>query len=142
MNIEIPMKILSDEKGYLDRQCPNENCLFEFKVNMQDWEDKVSDDEVYCPLCGHVAPSDSWYTYEQLDAMEEIAADWARSYILGEIDKMFGNLARSTRNNKYIKITYKRNRPVTFVNNPIGAKEEWTLDITCDGNDIYLFVGS
>lgn len=49
MNIEIPMKILSDEKGYLDRQCPNENCLFEFKISMQDWEDKVSDEEVHCP---------------------------------------------------------------------------------------------
>mgnify|MGYP002431078235 FL=1 len=132
MNIEIPMKILSDEKGYLDRQCPNENCLFEFKVNMQDWEDKVSDEEVHCPLCGQIAPSDSWYTYEQLDAMQEIATNWARNYMLGEIDKMFGSLARSTRNNKYIKITYKRNRPVTFVNNPIGAKEEWTLDITCE----------
>lgn len=132
LNIEIPMKILSDEKGYLDRQCPNENCLFEFKVNMQDWEDKVSDEEVHCPLCGQIAPSDSWYTYEQLDAMQEIATNWARNYMLGEIDKMFGSLARSTRNNKYIKITYKRNRPVTFVNNPIGAKEEWTLDITCE----------
>ena len=132
MNIEIPMKILSDEKGYLDRQCPNENCSFEFKVNMQDWEDKVSDEEVHCPLCGQIAPSDSWYTYEQLDAMQEIATNWARNYMLGEIDKMFGSLARSTRNNKYIKITYKRNRPVTFVNNPIGAKEEWTLDITCE----------
>ena len=61
------MKILSDAKGYLDRQCPNENCLFEFKISMQDWEDKVSDEEVHCPLCGQIAPSDSWYTYEQLD---------------------------------------------------------------------------
>lgn len=132
MNIEIPMKILSDEKGYLDRQCPNENCLFEFKVNMQDWEDKVSDDEVYCPLCGHVAPAESWYTYEQIDAMQEIAANYAMNLISGKIDKMFSNLAQSTRNNKYVQITYKRNRPVTFVNNPIGAKEEWALDITCE----------
>ena len=37
MNVEIPMEIHSDEKGYLDRQCPNENCLFEFKVNTQDY---------------------------------------------------------------------------------------------------------
>lgn len=132
MNIEIPMKILSDEKGYLDRQCPNENCLFEFKVNMQDWEEKVSDEEVYCPLCGHVAPAKSWYTYEQIDAMQEIAGDYVRCYVLGELDKMFSNLARSTRSNKHVKITYKKSRPVTFVNNPIGAKEEWTLDITCE----------
>lgn len=132
MNIEIPMKILSDAKGYLDRQCPNENCLFEFKVNMQDWEDKVSDDEVHCPLCGHVDSSDHWYTDEQEEAIQEIATDYVRCYMLGELDKMFSNFARSMRNNKYIKVTYKRDNPVTFVNNPIGAKEEWNLDITCE----------
>ena len=132
MKIEIPIKILSDEKGYLDRQCPNENCLFEFKVNMQDWETKVSDEEVHCPLCGYVAPSKSWYTLEQVEAMREISVDYAKCYMLGELDKMLNKLARSTRNNKYVKIRYRQNRPVTFVNNPIGAKEEWTLDITCD----------
>lgn len=132
MNIEIPMKILSDEKGYLDRQCHNENCLFEFKVNMQDWGDKLSDDEVHCPLCGHVDSSDHWYTDEQEEAIQEIATDYAQCYMLGELDKMFSNFARSMRNNKYIKVTYKRDNPVTFVNNPIGAKEEWNLDITCE----------
>lgn len=132
MNIEIPMKILSDEKGYLDRQCPNENCLFEFKVNLQDWEDKVSNDEVHCPFCGHVAPSESWYTFEQIDAMQEIAADYAECYMLEELDKMLSDFAHSMSNDEYVKITYKRNHPVTFVNNPIGAKEEWNLDITCE----------
>lgn len=132
MSTEIPMKILSDEKGYLDRQCPNENCLFEFKVNLQDWEDKVSDDEVHCPLCGHVDSSENWYTFEQIDAIQAIAADYARCYVQKELDKMFSNFARSMRNNKYIKITYKQDTPVTFINNPIGAKEEWNLDIICD----------
>ena len=51
----IPLTFKSDEKGYFDRQCPNENCLFEFKVYMQDWKEKFSDEEVYCPLCGCVA---------------------------------------------------------------------------------------
>lgn len=132
MNIEIPMKILSDEKGYLDRQCHNENCLFDFKVNLHDWEDKLSDDKAYCPMCGNVDSLDNWYTDEQEEAIQEIAADYVRCYMLGELDKMFSNFARSMRNNKYVKVTYKRDTPVTFVNNPIGAKEEWNLDITCD----------
>lgn len=132
MNIEIPMKILSDEKGYLDRQCPNENCRFKFKVNLQDWEDKISDGEVHCPMCGHVDSYNNWITDEQKNSIMEITADYVRAYLAGELDKLFNNLARSTRNNKSFKITYNRNKPVTFENNPIGAKEEWKLDITCD----------
>ncbi len=132
MNIEIPMKILSDEKGYLDRQCPNENCRFKFKVNLQDWEDKISDGEVHCPMCGHVDSYYNWNTDEQKNSIMEITADYVRAYLAGELDKLFNNFAHSTRNSKHFKITYKQNRPVTFENNPIGAKEEWKLDITCD----------
>lgn len=38
--MEIPITIHSDEKGYFDRECPNENCLYTFKINMQDWKEK------------------------------------------------------------------------------------------------------
>lgn len=42
--------------------CPNENCLYTFKINMQDWEEKVSDEEVHCPMCGHIDTSEKWWT--------------------------------------------------------------------------------
>ena len=143
MDIEIPIKILSDEKGYLDRQCPNENCQFEFKVNMQDWNEKTTNNVAYCPLCGYTAQKNSWYTTEQINAMREVAMSWARNYVAEKIGDMFSDLARSTRNNKFVKITYKRNRPVTFVNNPIGAKDEWNLDITCEKCETrYSVIGS
>jgi hypothetical protein len=32
--MEIPITLMADEKGYLDRECPNENCLFTFKINI------------------------------------------------------------------------------------------------------------
>ncbi len=35
--MEIPITFQSDEKGYFDRECPNENCLYSFKINMNDW---------------------------------------------------------------------------------------------------------
>lgn len=130
--MEIPIKIQSDEKGYYDRECPNEDCLYTFKVYMEDWEKKVSDEEVHCPMCGWVDTSDKWWTQEQLDEMEKIAASYALNYIEGELDKAFGNLARSTRNNKFIKITYKPSRRTTFINNPIGQREEWETEITCE----------
>lgn len=130
--MEIPITFLSDEKGYFDRECPNENCLYRFKVHMDDWKEKVSDEEVHCPMCGHVDTADNWWTQDQLDAMEEIAASYAMSLISKELDKTFGNLARSTRNNKFFKITYKPGRRITFQNNPIGQSEEWETDITCE----------
>lgn len=37
----LPITICSDEKGYFDRECPNEGCLYTFKVLMKDWEEKV-----------------------------------------------------------------------------------------------------
>ena len=40
--IKIPMTFQSDEKGYLDRQCPNRNCEFVFKINMEDWKEMSS----------------------------------------------------------------------------------------------------
>ena len=130
--MEIPITIHSDEKGYFDRECPNENCLYTFKINMQDWKEKVSDDEVHCPMCGHIDTADKWWTQEQLESMQEIAASYAMSMITKELDKAFGKLARSTRNNKFLKITYKPGRKITFQNNPIGQSEEWETDITCE----------
>lgn len=130
--MEIPITIHSDEKGYFDRECPNENCLYTFKINMQDWKEKVSDVEVHCPMCGHIDTADKWWTQEQLESMQEIAASYAMSMITKELDKAFGKLARSTRNNKFLKITYKPSRKITFQNNPIGQSEEWETDITCE----------
>lgn len=131
-DISIPVEFKSDEKGYFDRQCPNEICEFVFKIYMKDWEEKVSDEQVFCPMCGHTAPSDQWYTHEQIESIEEIAASYAMSYLSKEVDKMFGKMARNMRNNKYVKLTYKPGRKVTFENNPIGQKPEWELEINCD----------
>ena len=75
--ISIPVTFNSDEKGYFDRECPNEDCLYTFKILMKDWEEKVSDDEVHCPMCGHIDTSDKWWTQDQLEKMQEIASSWA-----------------------------------------------------------------
>ena len=131
-DINIPITLKSDEKGYFDRQCPNDKCEFVFKILMQDWEDKVSDEQVYCPMCGHAAPSDQWYTHEQIKAINKIAASYAESYISNEFNKMFGKMARGMRGNKYVQITYKPGKKITFVNNPIGQRPEWELEITCE----------
>ncbi len=130
--ISIPVTLHSDEKGYLDRECPNEDCLYTFKVLMKDWEEKVSDKEVHCPLCGYVDTADKWWTQDQLNKVHDITKSWAMNYIQGELDKAFKKLERSTRHNKYCRIAYKPGRRITFINNPIGQREEWETEICCE----------
>lgn len=130
--VSIPITIQSDEKGYFDRECPNEDCLYTFKVKLTDWENKVSDEEVHCPMCGHIDSSDKWWTQDQLDKMQEIATSWAMNHIQGELEKSFKRLERSTRHNKYFRFTYKPGRRITFINNPIGQREEWETEICCE----------
>lgn len=129
--IEIPIAFRSDINGYLDRECPNENCLYNFKIHMDDWKEKVSDEEVYCPMCGQVDTSDKWWTQQQLNDLEEVASNWAMAYARNELDKSFRDLERSTRHNKFIKIKYKPEHRVSFINNPLGQSEEWQQEIQC-----------
>lgn len=139
----IPITIQSDEKGYFDRECPNEECLFQFKIKLSDWKEKVSDEAVYCPMCGYVADSDKWWTQEQLESMREIATSYALNMIQGELDKSFKKLERSTRNNKYFKIKYKPGRRISFINNPIGQMPEWETEIVCpDCSTSYSVIGT
>lgn len=141
--IEIPITLNSDEKGYFDRECPNTNCLFTFKVFMDDWKEKVSDEEVHCPMCGHVDTSDKWWTQAQLDGINEVASNWAMFYIQNELDKSFKKLERSTHGNKFIKITYKPGHRTTFMNNPLGQSDEWEQEIQCpDCQTRYSVIGT
>ncbi len=142
-DINIPITLESDKKGYFDRQCPNDKCEFIFKISVEDWKDKVSDEQVYCPMCGYTAPADQWFTHEHVDALKGVAASYAISYISNEFEKIFGDLERSTRGNKYLKMTYEPGQRITFVNNPIGQRPEWELDITCEKcHTRYSVIGS
>lgn len=129
--INIPIELISDEKGYFDRQCPNPECEYIFKINMKDWENNVSDEEVHCPMCGHINASDNWMTKNQIEEVKKIALSWAKSYIQKELNKTFKKLEKNTKNNKYFKIEYKPGRKISFINNPIGQSAEWENDIEC-----------
>ena len=84
---------------------------------------------MHCPLCGHIDSSDKWWTKEQINQIQENAQNWAVSYIQGELEKTF---KRRGRLNKYIQVTYKPGQKVTFINNPIGQREEWQTEICCE----------
>ena len=129
--MEIPITFHSDEKGYFDRECPNENCLYVFKVFMEDWKEKISDEEVHCPMCGHTDTSDKWWTQKQLADIEKTAVNFLSGYVQRELDKSFRNLENTTRGNKFVKISYKPSHRLTFVNNPLGQSPEWEREVVC-----------
>ena len=64
---QVTVPLATDEKGYLDKECPAEGCEFLFKVNEQDWINICRDEEVWCPMCGHAEPAKHWYTKEQVE---------------------------------------------------------------------------
>ena len=79
----ITIPIHPDEKGFIDKQCPAKNCEFIFKANQEDWENIFRDESVWCPLCGYEAPSDQWFTIDQIKHAEKEAT----AYIEGKITK-------------------------------------------------------
>jgi hypothetical protein len=71
VTIQVPIE--TDEDGYYDRRCPSDACQADFKVLLQDWKDKVQDEQVFCPVCRHEAPSSEWSTPKQQKYLRAVA---------------------------------------------------------------------
>jgi hypothetical protein len=47
----VPVGIPIDNDGYFDRRCPSDICQSDFKILFEDWKNRVSDAQVFCPIC-------------------------------------------------------------------------------------------
>lgn len=128
----LKMAIESDENGYFDRRCPNEECQYIFKINLHDWEEKVSNEHVYCPRCGSDAPSSEWMTEEQNEVILENATSFALGLLHDELKSAFKDIEHTTRRNKFARITYKPGKRPAYIDLPITQSEEWATEIVCD----------
>ncbi|WP_031445862.1 hypothetical protein [Arenibacter algicola] len=140
---KVSVTINADDKGYLDKECPNEECLYRFKVYEEDWVNKVSDEEVFCPKCGHKANSDSWWTSEQLEEANQNAI----RQITGRINKAMKDDARAFNRqqsrNSFIKMTMNVSGNSNTYILPIPALEELEQEITCSECETrYAVIGS
>lgn len=128
-SVSVPVE--ADADGYLDRECPNGKCEFLFKINEEDWADKVRDEEVFCPNCRHSAPSDEWFTKDQIEQ--------AKQYAFAQVQHRFGDALkrsaqrfnRSQPRDSFLKVTMQVNsrpRPLLL---PVAATEPMTLKIAC-----------
>ena len=101
--VELSMSIPLDEDGFLRRECPT--CEREFKLFVPDddeleeelegeFEDEferesASADAYFCPYCGVQAPTNAWWTKEQL----QFAANKVEREVVGpELDKYLRGL--------------------------------------------------
>ncbi len=140
----ITVSLESDDKGYIDRQCPSEDCSFLFKVNEEDWKNKFNDESVFCPFCRHEAPADEWNTIEQAKHIElEIDA-----VINGKIHNAMRADAqkfnRKQPRNSFISISLSVEGGVKRTYTlPAEAVEPMQLEITCEQcNSHFAVIGS
>lgn len=128
--VEVPLE--ADPEGYVDKECPAEVCMFQFKVLADDWTNIVRDEEVFCPSCRHAAPAKSWYTTEQIEA----AKQYARGLVVNRINgAMRADTAASKQRHlsgAFLSTTLnvKGGRNAVLV--PISAAEPMRLRTTCD----------
>jgi hypothetical protein len=132
--VSIPIQLPLDEKGYLDRQCPHNECRAAFKVMFDDWRDKVPDAAAFCPKCGERNEPTEFNNASQT----EYIGDVAQAYVLEQLDQAFNRAARNTRPvtlasglfDIRMSVSYHA-EPVPIVL-PMVASESLRQDISCD----------
>lgn len=125
------MKIVPDEDGYLDKECPNDMCLSKFKVQSDDWVDRIQDHDAYCPFCGFQADYEQWFTTEQIEQAKGQAVEYAGS-LIGK------SLKKDSRRGGF---KYKGN--THFYNLPAKTLEIMQQKITCEECGFrYAVIGS
>jgi len=129
----VRLPIDADADGYFDRECPDEECEFQFKVMLEDWGDGFEGQHMHCPLCGNVAPADHFWTKEHLEQAKQQAV----RYFSGRLGQAMSRGARSfnTRQPRggFITMSLEYKGP-THVPSlvPIAAAEEMRLKIDCE----------
>lgn len=140
---KISVPIEDDEEGFFDRECPSEDCLFQFKVLSEDWKSKVRDEEVFCPNCGHSDDSKKWWTQEQIEHAKKAALAQVTASIRGamKLDADRWNSRRSR--NSFISMTMKVDNKPQHVPLPPAAAKPMQLKITCPACEcLYAVIGA
>ena len=139
----IPVQISYDEEGYFDRECPSEECQFQFKVHLEDWKVKVRDEEVFCPFCGHTADSTEWNTQEQLEHLKQEAIAHLRSTMGSALKRDAACWNRRQPRNSFISMTMKVDSRPQHVALPPAAAEPMRLKIVCPACECrYAVIGA
>ncbi len=129
--IPVSVSVPIDNDGYFDRRCPSEACQADFKVLMEDWKHKVSDDQVFCPICREKAKATEWNTPEQLEYIRQAGVNHIQGIIGQALSQDAIDFNRSQSPGFInISMSYKPGAPTLLV--PISAAEELRQKFTCE----------
>lgn len=129
----ISIQIDTDEKGYIDKQCPSVECEFLFKVNDDDWSNLFKDEAVWCPMCRHEAPADQWFTAAQV----KHAKSEALTVVKGEMNNALRSGAqkfnRRQPRNSFITMSMEvKGGTLRTYTLPAKSADVMQLEIKCD----------
>ena len=135
--LEFKVRINTDKKGYLARQCPN--CEYIFKIDAEDWENKIPDSKMFCPRCKHIASSAHWNTKEQQKELIEKINDYRISNLNKRLKKELNEFKQ-----KYgIEIDVYSDQKKNPWKNPIASIKNLFTDYTCkECGTKYSVIGS
>lgn len=137
------VEVETDKDGYVDKECPNQDCLSKFKIHADDWANKVSSEAVYCPFCGNKAPAKSWWTTEQIEQAKEQAVRSVTAKINRAIKADVTDFNRHVPKRGFFKMSMKFSGSTYEPNLPMFALEEMQQKITCDScGTRYEVIGS
>ncbi|MFA7124069.1 MAG: hypothetical protein WC212_08520 [Candidatus Delongbacteria bacterium] len=141
---EISVPILSDSEGYYDRECPDEECKYLFKVKSDDWENIVDDGAVYCPLCGIKSTKSHFATTSQLEFARKQAGAYISGIIHNSLVEGAKDFNRRQNRNDFISLSMKvtgQKRSTAIL--PVPAKDVFERKVICEKcNCNYAVVGS
>lgn len=132
-SIELHMKMLTDENGFIDRECPQDDCLFSFKIDAGDWQARIDGNEMYCPRCGHRDGAGRWWTARQNEAIEANAMSAGLGLASDLLDEIFGDFARElNRTSANVSAVYEPGLRPEYADLPIEQTSGWATEITCN----------
>ena len=133
-SISIPVEIELDDKGYVDRSCPSEECGTQFKILYEDWASLVREEIVFCPLCRHEADCTKWNTTEQSDYHRKLATSHIRNTIGNALRKdarRFNSKRSDRRSDSFIKVSMSYRPSSSPLAIPVAATDVMTQEFQC-----------
>lgn len=127
-------QIEADELGYIDHECPDERCLFRFKVR-PDIGGMTEDSHPWtCPMCGHKAPVTSFYTTDQIAEAQRMAVGRIEGVIDHAIRRDAQDFNSRQPRNSFLKMSMKVTGTTAYqpLDLPISASEAMQLQILCE----------
>ena len=140
----VSVEIEVDEKGYLDKQCPADNCEFLFKVNDEDWKNIFKDEAVWCPMCRHEAPAKEWFTVKQVEYTKAEALNVVKGEINNALRSGAQKFNRRQPRNSFISMSMEVKGGVQRTYTlPAKAAEVMQLEIQCEScSSRFAVIGS